>query len=153
MKFMKKAWVSNVIYEEENHVYQIDFGKAIWATDQLNKIFDAAKTELSDVDFVAETDNTIIFVEYKNSAIPDAANANSFNPKDDKKISQVVKKYYDSLTYINSIGKSKTKKKIYIYILEYPSGDVVTRKCLRNRLQKKLPFLLQKQNDFKYKLK
>ena len=141
-----------MIFEEENHIYRINFSKAIWATDKLNKIFDAAKTELSDVDFIAETDNTILFVEYKNANIPNANSPLTFNPKEDKKISQIVKKYYDSLTYINSIGKSKTKRKKYIYILEYPLGDVITRKWIRNRLQTKLPFLLQEQNKFKYKL-
>ena len=43
------------------------------------------------------------------------------------------------------------KCKSYIYILEYPNGDRVTRKGIRGRLQDKLPFLLQQQNEFAYK--
>jgi len=140
------------IFKEENHVYQIDFTNAIWATNELNTHFHHAKTELSDVDFIAETDNDILFVEYKNADIPNAENPDEFNPNGDKKISQVVKKYYDSLTYINAIGKPHEKRKAYIYILEYPNGDSVTRKGIRNRLQGKLPFLLQQQNTFVYKL-
>lgn len=31
----------------------------------------------------------------------------------------------------------------YIYVLEYPKGDIVTRKRLRNRMKQKLPFELQ----------
>lgn len=141
-----------MIFEEENHIYKIDFSNAIWATDQLNKLFHNAKTELSDVDFIAETDNTILFVEYKNANIPNASSPSSFSPTDNKKITQIVKKYYDSLIYIYAIGKHKEKKKKYIYILEYPLGDVITRKLIRNRLQTKLPFLLQEQNSFNYKL-
>lgn len=140
------------IFEEENHVYQIDFTKAHWATDRLNTIFTNGKTELSDVDFIAETEEDILFIEYKNASIPNAINPNAFKPEDNKKISQVVKKYYDSFAYINAIGKSMDKKKVYIYILEYPLGDPVTRKGIRDRLQRKLPFLLQQQNFFVYNM-
>lgn len=140
------------IFEEENHIYKIDFTNSIWATDELNTIFHNGKTELSDVDFIAETYSEIFFVEYKNANIPNAVNPNAFNPNEDKKISQVVKKYYDSLTYITAIGKPMEKRKVYIYILEYPNGDSVTRKGIRNRLQGNLPFLLQQQNEFVYRL-
>ena len=37
----------------------------------------------------------------------------------------------------------KNKPVWYIYILEYPNGDVITRKRLRNRLKAELPFSLQ----------
>ena len=37
----------------------------------------------------------------------------------------------------------KSKPVQYIYILEYPNGDVTTRKRLRNRLKMELPFSLQ----------
>ncbi len=36
----------------------------------------------------------------------------------------------------------KTKPVQYIYILEYPDGDIVTRKRLRERMKQKLPFVL-----------
>lgn len=146
---MKKVLVNNMskVFVEENGLYQIDFSRALWATDRLNTIFHDAKTELSDVDFIAETDEKIFFVEYKNADIEGAVNPAAFNPNEDKKISQVVKKYYDSLIYIDAIGKLSFKKKVYVYILEYPKGDVVTRKGIRNRLKTKLPFLLQQQND------
>lgn len=140
------------IFKEENHIYQIDFTPALWATDSLHTIFHNGKIELSDVDFIAETETEILLVEYKNATIPNAVNPVAFNPNDDKKISQVVNKYYDSLTYIHAIGKPMDKRKVYIYILEYPNGDNITRRGIRNRLQGKLPFLLQQQNEFAYKL-
>ncbi|OON98457.1 MAG: hypothetical protein ATN35_04815 [Epulopiscium sp. Nele67-Bin004] len=138
-----------MIFVEENNEYQIDVTQAIWATDSLNKIFHLAKTQLSDVDFIVETDKEIIFVEYKNSAIKNAVNPAAFNPLDDKKISQVAKKYYDSLTYVNAIDKLERKRKIYIYILEAKNGDSVLRGKAYTKLRKLLPFELQEQNNFK----
>lgn len=41
--------------------------------------------------------------------------------------------------------------KEYVYILEYPHGDSVSRKMIRNRLKAKLPFALQ-ENIGKQKL-
>ena len=38
----------------------------------------------------------------------------------------------------------KNNPKEYVYILEYPHGDSVSRKMIRNRLKAKLPFALQK---------
>ncbi|MFI3227722.1 MAG: hypothetical protein R3Y09_10010 [Clostridia bacterium] len=69
---------------------------------------------------------------------------------EDKRISQVVKKYYDSLTYINALEKYQSKRKIYIYILEALKADSVLRNKVKSRLKKLLPFLLQKQNVFNH---
>lgn len=56
------------IFTDENHSCEIDFTKANWATDQLNDIFHTAKLSLlSDVDFVAETDEELLLIEYKNA--------------------------------------------------------------------------------------
>ena len=58
-----------------------------------------------------------------------------------KKISTIIRKFYDSLHYLSLLDKNKPVW--YIYILEYPNGDVTTRKRLRNRLKTELPFSLQ----------
>lgn len=50
-------------------------------------------------------------------------------------------KIYDSLHYLRLLDKEKPV--LYVYVLEYPNGDVTTRKRLRNRLQTELPFSLQ----------
>ena len=60
----------------------------------------------------------------------------------EKKINNIAKKYYDSLHYLALKGKTKPKR--YIYICEYPNGDMVTRARLRNLIKPKLPFELQK---------
>lgn len=135
------------IFIEENKEYQIDFTKAIWAMDSLNSIYHQAKIQLSDVDFIAETEEELIFIEYKNASIKNASNPNAFQPQADKAIQKVVRKYYDSLFYIMGLRKAREKRKYYVYILEYPKGDGVTRRAIRNKLQSSLPFLLQQQNQ------
>lgn len=52
--------------------------------------------------------------------------------------------------YLSALQKSKPIK--YIYILEYPNDDVVTRKRLRNRITNLLPFKLQKLQEVKVEM-
>jgi len=129
------------IFIEENGTYSIDCTNAVWATDRIHSDFQASKALLSDVDFIIESNNYIFMVEYKNANIPGAVNPDSFNPNDDKKFNTVVKKFYDSLHYLRLLDKSKPVQ--YIYVVEYPKGDKVTRAKLRNRLKTNLPFDLQ----------
>lgn len=48
------------------------------------------------------------------------------------------------------MGKEKPKE--FVYVLEYPNGDSVSRRMIRNRLKKKLPFHLQDLVSDKVKL-
>ena len=57
---------------------QIDFSEALWVTDKLNFIFHKAGIPLNDVDFIAETDEELIFVECKNANRIDAAKPDVF---------------------------------------------------------------------------
>ena len=98
---------------------------------------------ISDVDFLIEDDRYLYLVEYKNACVPGAANPEAFNPEGNRMIDKVSRKFYDSLHYLHLFDRSKPVD--YIYVLEYPKGDYVTRKRLRNRLKKELPFELQKQ--------
>lgn len=139
------------IYSEENQVYQIDFTSAVWSTNKLNSIFHKTVSSiLSDVDFIAETDKEILFVEYKNSSIVGAKNPDAFVPSSDKSILKIAYKFYDSIIYTWACRYKKPYK--YVYILEYPKGDSTTRKFIRNKIASKLPFELQKDNNIKYQL-
>lgn len=131
----------NKIFTEENGCYKIDCSKAIWATDSLSQQYHNAKCPLSDVDWIMETSQKIYLVEYKNANISGAKKPDAFIPTSDKMIDKVVHKFYDSLHYLSLQGKTKPKE--YVYILEYPNGDSVSRKMIRNRLKSKLPFALQ----------
>lgn len=136
------------IFKEENKVYQIDLTKTLWAIDNLNDIFHRAKIQCSDVDFIAETETEFLFIEYKNANIDKAIKPEEFKPLDDKKINKVVRKYYDSLTYINYKRKNHQKIRRYIYILECSKDDEVLRRKVRSRIKTLLPFDLQEQEMF-----
>lgn len=130
------------IFEEENHFYALDCSKAIWATDSINDLYhDYAKSILCDVDWIIETEDNMLLVEYKNANVPGCSNPAAFKPKEDNKLANVTRKYYDSIHYLNIINKDKPRK--YIYILEYPNGDVVSRLGIQLMLQQRLPFGLQ----------
>ncbi len=134
---------------EEKRKYGIDCANAVWASDNMHAIYHKCGLPhiLCDTDFAVETDDFILLIEYKNANIPEAiAHVNKgseYNPFDKNKFDKIVRKYYDSLHYLRLEGKSKPVQ--YIFVLEYPKGDPVTRKMLRNRLKERLPFELQDQ--------
>jgi hypothetical protein len=131
------------VYQDENHAYQFDFTTATWSSNDLHDIFSQNGAGiLSDVDFIAETEDELFLIEYKNANISGAAHPEKFEPMEQKRENKIAFKYYDSWIYLKSIQKSKPIT--YIYILEYPNGDSVTRKRIRNRIAALLPFQLQK---------
>lgn len=132
----------SLMFTEENGMYTLDCTNSIWATDSINKYYhENTVSLLKDVDWIVETDDNILLIEYKNATIKGASHPERFNPKEDKKLNNVAQKYYDTLHFLHLMGKFKLKK--YIYILEYPNGDVVSRKLIRNKLKDRLPFRLQ----------
>ncbi|MEF9960982.1 MAG: hypothetical protein RR776_13570 [Niameybacter sp.] len=149
--------MANKIFIEENEQYQFDFSQAIWATDQLNDIFHTNHQMWSDADFVTEylsgtqdANIKLLFVEYKNSDISTAVNPGAFNPASDKKVNNVVRKFLDSLSYMMATGKER--KNYYVYIVEFPNSDSVTRRLLREKIAQRLPFEFQTQSQFQSEL-
>lgn len=141
----------NKVFVEENGVYQIDCTKAIWATDAVHEIYRANKVGLKDIDFIIEQEDNILMLEYKNAAIGRAVeHGSNFNPNAEKIINNIPEKYFDTLHYLNLLGK--TKRRHYVWVLEYPQGSSVTRKMLRNKIMKQLPFQLQTSLSDKVKL-
>lgn len=130
---------------------QIDFSETLWATDKLNSIFHTAGIPLSDVDFIAETEEELIFVECKNANRIDAANPD-FNPADDKRLTIIARKYYDSLNFCMFSERGLRKRKIYCFIVEAKLGSLTLRNYWKVLLAKRLPFELQKQNPFPIKM-
>lgn len=138
----------DLLFRDENESCQIAFNNVEWATDKLNQIFDAAKAHiLCDVDVIIETQDELLFIEYKNANVKNAKYPDAFNPLEDKSINKVARKYYDSEAFLQAVGFSKGKRKSYIYIMEAMNGDCVLRGRVRNRLKSLLPFLLQEQNQ------
>ncbi len=141
------------IFSDENHSCEIDFSAANWATDQLNNIFHQAKLSiLHDVDFVAETDEAILLVEYKNSNLANAANPGAFKPLEDKKLDNVARKYYESQYLLQAVQHGLHKEKRFVYILEHDKGNSTMRNLVRTHLAKRLPFLLQQQVEMPEKM-
>ena len=134
------------IFIDENGEYGLDYSAADWASDQMHQIYHDAKVLLSDADFVLESVDAIMVVEYKNADTKKAKafrdRTAPFNPMDNKKFASVVRKFYDSYHYLYLLGKDTPVQ--YIYVIEAPNGDSTMRKRLRDRLKTQLPFALQK---------
>lgn len=137
-----------ILIEEHKH-YGIDCKTAIWATDEIKKTYNASGVNvLSDADFAIEMSDSLLLIEYKNAMISEAREhvstsreGGEYNPADDTNFNKLVKKFYDCLHYLRVFRKEKPIH--YICVLEYSKGNSTSRKALRNRLKKQLPFRLQ----------
>lgn len=139
------------IYQDENRWFQFDFSSALWATDKFHDIYSHNRLGiLSDVDFIAETEDSILLVEYKNCNVPGAAHPEAFDPFDQRRQNKIAFKYYDSWIYLSATQKCKPVK--YIYILECLNGDTVMRKRARDRIANLLPFQFQKLPEVKVEM-
>ena len=95
------------------------------------------------IHFIIEDETNFIFVEYKNSAVSGASAPNAFQPSQDTSVKKIARKFYDSLHYLRLIAQEGGKSLDYVYILEYPNGDSITRKLIRDKIAKYLPFAIQ----------
>ena len=135
------------ILKEENGVYEFDCRNAVWESGEMHDVYNECKLSqfLCDADFVIETSDILLLVEYKNANIEKAREHakpdNTSAPSSKELCKKIANKYYDSLHYIHLLGKNKPIH--YIFVSEYPKGDSVSRKSLRNMLKDLLPFGLQ----------
>ena len=132
------------IYVEENGLYRLDLSRAAWSI-ELHPLYRDSHLDLADVDYLCELDGEILFIEYKNAKVAFEKGfraAEAFNPAEDKKIDNMARKFFDSYFYLASHHDYRPIH--YIYILEWPKGDVMMRKMLREKIVKKLPFLYQR---------
>lgn len=134
---------------EENGYYRMDCSKAVWATDELHDVYHRCglTDHLCDADFVLETGDRIILVEYKNATIPQAVehaeHTKEYNPNEQKNFNKIVSKFFDSLHYLRLTGKDKPIN--YVFVVEFPKGNSTSRRLLRNKLKTHLPFKLQEE--------
>lgn len=140
--------MSTQIFIEENKHYQIDFSSALWATDKMHTIY--AQLPLKDVDWLVETKEGMLLVEYKNSNIHNAQNPEAFDKKiqTDKHYIDMAHKFYDSLLFIIINNKSLINMK-FVYILESEKSDSTTHNHIRNKISKHLPLKLQEKDPNK----
>lgn len=140
--------MKNRVLLDENKQYWFDFSKveAVWEIHEIcNKI------TLSDVDFIAKTDKEILFIEYKNANIRDASKPTALyeSLKSDKKMNQLVKKYYDSLLVFWAFYNKSELPIRYIFLVEGPLIDAEVRRRIKFNLMNRLPFKLENKEDTK----
>ncbi len=131
--------MNNKILLDENKQYKFDFTNTKYAL-ELHEL--AKSLMVYDVDFITETNDEILFIEYKNADIKNAIKPDAILQKinTDKFINNISKKYYDSLLLFWGRGYNEDKKDIkYVFILQHPKIDLRVRKQLRNKLRDKLP--------------
>ena len=126
------------IYMDENKKYQIDLTAASWSTGRLHDLYKTIGNELSDVDWIAETDSEVFLIEYKNTSFAGKNDKNKFYTK-------MWKKYYGSTFFMLS---RKNKKPInFVCIVEPAIMDSVQRKRATASIKKRLPYVLQNDSD------
>lgn len=133
---------------EENNHYYIDCQKAVWASDEIHQLYHSCGlADLLPVDFVVETEDILLLIEYKNANIPEArehaTEKKEFDPFTSRLIDKVAKKFYGSLHYVRLLGKDKPVH--YVFVVEYPAANASSRRLLRASLKKRLPFDLQQE--------
>ncbi|MCL2399372.1 MAG: hypothetical protein FWC91_06480 [Defluviitaleaceae bacterium] len=138
------------IYTEENGKYQIDLTNALYSIGDLGIKY--AKTiggMQSDVDWIAETEDAMILIEFK-SYEKEGTFPKYEQEKGEQLYQKILKKYYGTVFFLMACGK---KKPIYfIWILESPHMDSFVRKKYFQSIKKRLPFELQKLPEIKVKL-
>ncbi len=136
--------------DEEQHIYRIDLRQAKWSMGDHKRLSDLGGSLLLTVDFVAETENDVLFIEYKNSNISGAENPEQFNEelKSDTHFKKIARKFYGSFLCCHILNKlNDTKPFKYYYICESTKADTTTRKLLRDKIMRQLPFRIQKTKD------
>lgn len=147
--------MEKILYDE-NRNYSFDFTKAI-------EVFEPHElsqktTMLADVDFVIDTKEKIIFLEYKNATAKRVTNPDAIKEKilGDKKLKfyeNISKKFYSTLFILWSCNKNEEDKDIeYVLLIEHPEIDGRVRRKLRNKIGKQLPFKLLEDERIKRKI-
>lgn len=133
----------NKIFVEENGIYQIDLSAAVNAVGDLKEKYQSIGNFLSDVDFIAETNDAVFLIEYKNTELENAKDSHVFKEKisNGKLYDNILKKYYGSAFYILACQNEKPVN--YIFIIESKLIDSVWRKRACASIKKRLPYRLQ----------
>ena len=126
------------IYVDENKKYQIDLSAADWSTERLHDLYKTIGNELSDVDWIAETDSEVFLIEYKNTSFAGKNGKDEFYMK-------MWKKYYGSAFFM--LSRKNEKPLNFVCVVEPAIMDSVQRKRATATIKKRLPFVLQGDAD------
>jgi len=126
------------VYVDENRKYQIDLTAANWSTSRLHDLYKSIGNELSDVDFIAETDDEVFLIEYKNTSFAGKNGKNEF-------YSKMWKKYYGSTFFM--LSRKNEKPINFICVVEPAIMDSVQRRRATASIKKRLPYVLQDDSE------
>lgn len=142
----------NKTYYDENGRCEFDFLDS--HVFQYHEI--ARKTTLlSDVDFVVENSDSVMFLEYKNASVLGASNPDAFGEKmkSEKFYIQMAKKFFDSLfMHWACNGNTKDLPITYSLIIEHPEIDGRIRRKLREKVFNQLPFKMLSDEQVKRRI-
>ena len=126
------------IYLEEHKEYQIDLRNAICSMGDLKEKLKIVGNVLSDVDWIAETEESFLLIEFKNWV-----KGHKLDGRDSKEkfYQSILRKYYGTAYYLLASGKKKTMD--FVLIIESPEIDNVIKKRAEASIKKRLPFKLQ----------
>ena len=131
------------IYNDENSKFQIDLSQANDdSTGSLHDIYKDIENILNDVDWIAETDNETLLIEFthyeKGIDLPKGNRAEA------KKL-QIARKYYGGMFYVFARGMKKSTD--FVWIAESKYLDNRIRNYYRESIAKWLPFKLQERRE------
>lgn len=142
--------MEKVIMDENGH-YTFDFSGCI----EISQYHDIAnQSKLNDVDFIAEMESKILFIEYKNSDVPGSSNPNGLfekrknNPHEFNR--NLINKFLHSLIVLWAECKNSGNKPIhYIFIINEGLVDKKVRAKIKKMLENNLPFKLNEESTIK----
>lgn len=145
----------NKILQDENGKVQFDFSSALDVFEP-HELASMYSEYLSDVDFVIEEEQRILCLEYKNSSVKNAANADAFQRKlaDEEFWKKVAKKFYGTVFLVWACNKNQMEKPIeYILLIQTnPGMDGVLKKRLTAKMMRQLPFKYDNRAEIKRKV-
>lgn len=133
------------LIRDENGHYTFDFSKCI----EVFQYHDIANSSnLNDVDFIAEMESSILFIEYKNSDVPGASNPSGLfdkrrsNPHEFNR--NIINKFLHSIIILWAECKNPRNKPIhYVFIINEGKIDRKIRFKIKRMLISNLPFNLR----------
>lgn len=156
MKPLREIWETKMdkYWQDENKQYGIDFNTALDVM-EIHEIVKIYTEYISDADIIVEDMDKILFIEYKNSNIENAAHPENFTSNLDRAASdgeknndfrkKLAKKFYGTLFTMWACDKNKKDKPIHYVLLfeSNPGIDDKMKKAITFKMRKQLPFQLK----------
>lgn len=142
------------IYIDENGKSQFDFTKA-QSVFEPHTLANTYGEFLSDVDFVIEEENQVIFMEYKNACVPGTVNPEALYQKvqnnNEKFWKIIAKKFYGTMFLVWATDRNVNDKQVkYVLLIETtPFIDSVLKKRLKEKMMSLLPFKYKQEGEIK----